>query len=35
MGDSGCAVTSLAMGITCSGTETTIPDFDATNQTTA
>lgn len=29
MGDSGCAVTSLAMGITCSGTETTIPDFDA------
>lgn len=29
MGNSGCAVTSLAMGITCSGTETTIPDFDA------
>lgn len=29
MGDSGCAVTSLAMGITCSGIETTIPDFDA------
>ena len=29
MGMSGCAVTALAMGISCSGVETTIADFDA------
>ena len=29
MGGYGCAVTALAIGISCSGTEITIPDFDA------
>lgn len=29
MGDSGCAVTSIAIGISCSGTEVTVANFDA------
>ena len=29
MSDSGCAVTSIAIGISCSGTDVTVEDFDA------
>ena len=29
MGEAGCAVTSIAIGISCSGVKTTVPNFDA------